>query len=69
MTKSIHFDASEIEPMITYGTNLGMGMGIANGIPNADAVEGGATTYKKSLAYMGYNEGEGMIGETHHLSS
>lgn len=61
--KEYHFDASEIEPMITYGTNPGMGMGITNGIPNADAVEGGEATYKKSLAYMGYNEGEDMIGK------
>ena len=61
--KEYHFDASEIEPMITYGTNPGMGMGITNGIPNADDVEGGAATYKKSLAYMGYNEGEDMIGK------
>jgi 3-isopropylmalate/(R)-2-methylmalate dehydratase large subunit len=61
--KEYHFDASEIEPMITYGTNPGMGMVITNGIPNANAVEGGAATYKKSLAYMGYNEGEDMIGK------
>ena len=61
--KEYHFDASEIEPMITYGTNPGMGMGITNGIPTADAVEGGEVTYKKSLAYMGYSEGEDMIGK------
>ncbi|MCH1518418.1 MAG: 3-isopropylmalate dehydratase large subunit [Flavobacteriaceae bacterium] len=61
--KEYHFDAAEIEPMITYGTNPGMGMGITNGIPTADAVEGGEATYKKSLAYMGYNEGEDMIGK------
>ena len=61
--KEYHFDAVEIEPMITYGTNPGMGMVITNGIPNADAVEGGAATYKKSLTYMGYNEGEVMIGK------
>jgi len=61
--KEYHVDASKIEPMITYGTNPGMGMGITNGIPNADAVEGGEATYKKSLAYMGYNEGEVMIGK------
>ena len=61
--KEYHFDASEIEPMITYGTNPGMGMGITNGIPTAESVEGGEATYKKSLAYMGYNEGEGMIGK------
>ena len=61
--KEFHFDAIEIEPMITYGTNPGMGMGITNGIPSADAVEGGEATYKKSLAYMGYNEGEDMLGK------
>ena len=61
--KEFHFDASEIEPMITYGTNPGMGMGITNGIPSADTVEGGEATYKKSLAYMGYNEGEDMLGK------
>ena len=49
--------------MITYGTNPGMGMGITNGIPSAQTVEGGEATYKKSLAYMGYNEGEDMIGK------
>lgn len=61
--KEYHFDASEIEPMITYGTNPGMGMGITKEIPTADAVEGGAATYQKSLNYMGYNEGEDMIGK------
>ncbi|MDB9821241.1 3-isopropylmalate dehydratase large subunit [Flavobacteriaceae bacterium] len=61
--KEYHFDAAEIEPMITYGTNPGMGMGITNGIPTADAVEGGEATYKKSLAYMGYNEGDNMLGK------
>ena len=61
--KEYHFDATEIEPMITYGTNPGMGMGITNGIPTAKAVEGGEATYKKSLAYMGYNEGDSMLGK------
>ena len=61
--KEYHFDANEIEPMITYGTNPGMGMGITNEIPTADTVEGGAATYQKSLNYMGYNEGEDMIGK------
>jgi 3-isopropylmalate/(R)-2-methylmalate dehydratase large subunit len=61
--KEYHFDAAEIEPMITYGTNPGMGMGITNGIPTAKAVEGGEATYKKSLAYMGYNEGDSMLGK------
>ena len=61
--KEYHFDASEIEPMITYGTNPGMGMGITKEIPTAEATEGGAATYQKSLNYMGYNEGDDMIGK------
>ena len=61
--KELTFSSSEIEPMITYGTNPGMGTGISNIIPNAEAVEGGVATYKKSLNYMGFNEGDSMIGK------
>ena len=43
--KEYTFDGSTIEPMITYGTNPGMGMGISNNIPNAEDVEGGVATY------------------------
>ena len=49
--------------MITYGTNPGMGIGISGGIPMADSLEGGVATYKKSLDYMGYKEGDSMIGK------
>lgn len=62
--KEYHFDAADIEPMITFGTNPGMGIGISKEIPTSDQIEGGAATYKKSLNYMGYNEGEDMIGKT-----
>ena len=61
--KEIEFDGSEIEPMITYGTNPGMGVGISKAIPNAESVEGGVATYKKSLAYMDFEEGEDMLGK------
>ncbi|WP_372754970.1 3-isopropylmalate dehydratase large subunit [Mariniflexile sp.] len=61
--KELTFNASDIEPMITYGTNPGMGIGISKNIPNAEAVEGGVATYKKSLEYMGYSENESMIGK------
>ena len=57
------FDGSEIDPMITFGTNPGMGMSITKVIPTAASVEGGSATYKKSLDYMGYSEGESMIGK------
>jgi len=61
--KELVFDGSEIDPMITFGTNPGMGMSITKVIPTAASVEGGAATYKKSLDYMGYSEGESMIGK------
>ncbi|HAF79040.1 MAG TPA: 3-isopropylmalate dehydratase large subunit, partial [Maribacter sp.] len=61
--KELTFDGSLIEPMITYGTNPGMGMGISNDIPMANAVQGGASTYQKSLKYMDFNEGESMMGK------
>lgn len=61
--KELVFDGSKIEPMITYGTNPGMGIGIGAKIPHAEEVEGGVSTYKKSLGYMGFNEGESMIGK------
>ena len=61
--KELTFDGSLIEPMITYGTNPGMGIGITNHIPSADSVEGGAATYQKSLEYMGYQEGDALLGK------
>lgn len=61
--EEINFLASDIEPMITYGTNPGMGTGISNYIPKAESVEGGVATYRKSLEYMGFSEGDKMIGK------
>src|SRR5487761_2096927 len=58
-----NFDASDIEPMITYGTNPGMGIGISKLIPKASDLKGGATTYEKSLKYMGFAEEDKMIGK------
>jgi len=61
--KELTFNGADIEPMITYGTNPGMGMGIGKDIPNAENLEGGIATYKKSLQYMAFNEGDSMIGK------
>ena len=61
--KEFIFDGSEIDPMITFGTNPGMGMSITKAIPKAKEIQGSATTYSKSLDYMGYREGESMIGK------
>ena len=61
--KEFYFDGNKIEPMITYGTNPGMGISITKDIPSAKNVGEGTTTYRKSLNYMGYSEGEEMIGK------
>ena len=61
--KELNFKASTIEPMITYGTNPGMGMGISKHIPKAESIQGGVATYKKSLDYMGYEENQAMLGK------
>ncbi len=61
--KEFKFEAVDIEPMITYGTNPGMGMGISEQIPQADSVKGGVTSFKKSLGYMQFEEGDAMIGK------
>ncbi len=62
--KELHFNAADIEPMITYGTNPGMGIGISAHIPKVEDIEPSSqNTFKKSLAYMDYNPGDAMIGK------
>src|SRR5215210_2285269 len=53
-----NYNASDIEPMITYGTNPGMGIGITQKIPTSTEVKGGKASFEKSLDYMGFHEGE-----------
>jgi 3-isopropylmalate/(R)-2-methylmalate dehydratase large subunit len=59
----LSYDAADIEPQITYGTNPGLGTGITHNIPDAAHVKDGAASYKKSLAYMGFAENERIIGK------
>ena len=61
--KEFFFKGSEIDPMITFGTNPGMGISITKSIPKARDVDNGKLTYIKSLDYMGYKEGESMLGK------
>jgi len=61
--KEFFFEASAISPMITYGTNPGMGIGVGERIPSAESINSGEATYNKSLDYMGYHEGDEMIGK------
>ena len=54
--KEYSFDAEDIEPMITYGTNPGMGIKISETIPVNEN-----PSFKKSLAYMNFEAGESLI--------
>ena len=62
--KELTFKAEDIEPMITYGTNPGMGIGISAHIPKVEDIEKASqNSFKKSLQYMGYQPDEPMIGK------
>lgn len=60
----LHFNAADIEPMITYGTNPGMGVKVTGNVPNlSDIEESGRTSFSKSLEYMGLVPGESLLGK------
>jgi len=61
--KEYHFDAKDITPMLTYGTNPGMGVKITDNIPN-DLGAGNQDSFNKSLNYMGFEPGESLIGKS-----
>lgn len=53
------FDAADIAPMVTYGTNPGMGIRIFDQIPDNDSA-----SFEKALKYMGFEKGEKLLGKT-----
>ncbi len=57
-----HFRADDIEPMVTYGTNPGMGIGVSQAIP-APPANGNTPSFEKALAYMGFHPGEKLLGK------
>lgn len=57
--KELHFNAVDIAPMITYGTNPGMGMPIDGIVPEDDE-----PSAKKALKYMNFVAGEQLLGKT-----
>ena len=56
--KELTFRAEDIEPMITYGTNPGMGIGITQHIPAPQNASD-----EKALRYMQFAGGEAMLGK------
>lgn len=62
--KEINIDAQLIEPMITYGTNPGLGIAINGLIPTAESIvdEGERKNILKALDYMGLQQGTSLKG-------
>jgi 3-isopropylmalate/(R)-2-methylmalate dehydratase large subunit len=63
--KSVTLDASALEPMITYGTNPGMGMRITDRVPTVDAFSEPSqrAAFEKAMTYMGLQPGQSLLGQ------
>jgi len=62
--KEIFIKAEDIEPMITYGTNPGMGIGVSGHVPSLNEIEEKEKpSFEKSLAYMGLQPGADIKGK------
>lgn len=60
----INIKAADIEPMITYGTNPGMGIGVSQHVPALNEVEPKEkASYEKALHYMGLEAGSNIKGK------
>jgi len=61
--KELHFHTKDIQPMITYGTNPGMGTSITGRIPQLDEIPSGQRpSFTKALEYMGFESGMKLEG-------
>ena len=61
--REISYDAEDIKPMITFGTNPGMGLPVTGTIPVVDKEDPDSVSYYKALDYMGFKAGEPMLGK------
>jgi 3-isopropylmalate/(R)-2-methylmalate dehydratase large subunit len=63
--KTVVIDASKLEPMITYGTNPGMGMHITEAMPTADSFGDASqqAAFEKAMGYMGLKPGQPLLGK------
>ena len=63
--KSIVLNAAELEPMITYGTNPGMGMKITDRVPTTESFSEPSqkAAFEKALNYMGLQPGQSLLGQ------
>lgn len=62
--RELEFNGDNIKPMITFGTNPGMGMAIDDSIPSADDISDEiSSSFLKSLNYMGFVPGMKLLGQ------
>ena len=62
--REIHIRAEDIEPMITYGTNPGMGIGVSGQVPALSSIpEKEQGNFKKAIDYMGLQDGQAIRGQ------
>ena len=63
--KELYIDATDIEPMITYGTNPGMGMKITETIPTENDLENEnqRNNFRDAMEYMGLQGGKQLLGQ------
>jgi len=57
--KEVHYNAEDIAPMVTYGTNPGMGISVDDNIPSIDS-----ESFDKSLDYMAFQKGESLVNKS-----
>lgn len=63
--KKLYYKAESIKPMITYGTNPGMGIAIDEHIPSLNDIEHDEkASFLKSLKYMGLEPNQAIVGKT-----
>jgi 3-isopropylmalate/(R)-2-methylmalate dehydratase large subunit len=62
---SVTLDASELEPMVTYGTNPGMGFPITSRIPDPSSLTdaGRRAALERALEYMDLRPGNSVLGQ------
>ncbi len=62
--KELHYNAADIEPMITYGTNPGMGAKVKGNIPALESIDQSSQkSFLKSMEYMGFSAGDKLEGK------